>query len=189
MRFLFLEFFDRELNYFINSIEEAVYGKKSNFLPHLTIRGPYKKKFGEAEIHSLYEKIKFDIFEIKSVSYFVNENEVVIYLTVKSTNLRKIWRKKDYPISVHGFSPHITVYKGENKLLANALYKLLNNYNIEFNTNQFRIIEYESKNPQLLSAPLNPIIYTDHLFESGKLPSTFLDDLNVLSAMRSSMPT
>jgi hypothetical protein len=189
MYFLFLEIYDREINYLIHNIEEAVYGEKSPYLAHLTIRGPYKNKINNMQINKILNTIKGDVLEIQGVNNFSNDEEEVVYLSVNSVNLRKVWWKPSYPIGQYGFYPHISVYRGKNKLLANALYRLLKNYNLTFLTTQFDIIEYESKRPKLLSAPLNEIIYTDHLYESGKLPSSFQEDVIMLRSMRNTLIT
>ena len=65
--------------------------------------------------------MKFAVLEIGGLGHFSNPGEQVVYLTVDSPQLRRIWWKPDYPIGEFGFNPHISLYRGPDRALANRL--------------------------------------------------------------------
>lgn len=67
---------------------------------------------------------------------FINKDKYFVYLKVECENLETIWRKPDYGSE---YNPHITLYKGTNKRIADAIFNFLKNENICFTCTEYSI--------------------------------------------------
>jgi len=147
--FLFLEFLDPEINALLTGLRKEFSEKISHSNIHITVRGPYKKRLTKIQIDKIWRKIKNDIILICDTGLFNNCGFYIVYLKVKSENLRGIWWKPDFQVSKHGFNPHITMYQGNNKELAHKIKKFLGEENIQLLCSQFDLTPYVSKQETL----------------------------------------
>ena len=147
--FLFLEITDPEVYALINGLRIIFGQKKSSSNLHITVRGPYNKKIPKKSIGTFNKRMSGDQLLIHSAGMFNNDDIFVVYMKMESDNLKNIWWKPDYPISEYGFNPHISLYVGSDKVLANAIFEFLKIENIKLLTSQFKLTEYVSKQAEM----------------------------------------
>jgi hypothetical protein len=97
---------------------------------HITVRGPYNQKFNFVGLNRL---IKGKRILISGVGNFFNYNQNTVYLKADSPEMPKIWLKKGLD-----YNPHITIYDGHSRLLAESIYLLFYkfSFSIEFNSSE-----------------------------------------------------
>lgn len=149
-RFVFLEITDSEINEYFSAIRSTLYRRADRNRSHLTVRGPYYKEILEKNIQRWESKIESDTLFLGSIDQFNNKKEFVVYIRVESDNLRKIWRKPDYPVEKYGFNPHITLYRGRNDNYARAIADLLKERRLEFICSEFHLTTYVSKQMDMI---------------------------------------
>ncbi len=153
--FIFLEFLDPEINALIFGLRNEFGGRVQNTNVHITVRGPYYKRIDANIIKPLGKQLGDDPILIHSAGIFRN-SEYVVYLKVESKGLKNIWWKPDYPVERFGFNPHITIYVGNNEVVAEAIYKFLKKENISLLTQSYKLIPYVSKQSDLFPHKDNP---------------------------------
>jgi len=151
--FLFLELRDYRINLILVELRSIFSEKKSSNNIHITLKGPMTKI--DLKKHYKYiEKYLKDnnSISIEGVGRFLNENFHVIYLKVNCGDLKKynLWRKPDFDNS---FNPHITLYKGSNKELADLVYNFLLSENIQFKCVEFEFLVYKRKQRDMFYKP------------------------------------
>lgn len=140
---LFIVLRDKRINSLLNSLRTVFNDKKSNSDIHITVRGPFRSKVKAETIDKLKEIMKYDVILIKGAGYFSNNDEYVVYLKIDSPNLEKIWKKSDYPKYIHGFNPHITLYRGNNEVKAKSIYEFLVDEEVELLCEDFEFKSYD----------------------------------------------
>jgi hypothetical protein len=98
-------------------ILEPDYARKT----HITLRGPYSRK--------PKRNVKWLTTEIGPVTFtkpgcFFNERQNTVYLRAEISGIAEIWSKPDYPEGV----PHLSLYDGEDRTFAWALFSLLKEF-------------------------------------------------------------
>lgn len=151
--FIFLEFLDNEICSLLNGLIQSFGKSKNKSNIHITVRGPFYHPISEKELTRYAMLLEHEPVLIQSAGMFSNEKEAVVYIKVSHKNLKKIWKKPDYPMEVFGFNPHISIYKGPDKGLARAIYRFLKNENITLLCHDFRLTTFVSK--QLDFFPVN----------------------------------
>jgi 2'-5' RNA ligase len=128
-RFLFLELRDPRLNRVLTNLRSIFSGKKHLTNIHITLKGPQKTFDLDKNIKEY--KRENAIIQIGGAGRFSNGAFHVVYLNVKCGDLRKynLWRKPNYKES---YNPHITLYEGTDRLLADAVYEFLTLENMEY---------------------------------------------------------
>jgi 2'-5' RNA ligase len=140
-------------DYYIASLlkylQDALSDYPINSPPHITIRGPYVDKHINkntlANISSLL--INMGDITISKVDYFIIDDELFnVYFSVLNDNLKKITRKRDYPMYRFGFNPHITLCKTNSLKRAKKIKELFNKNKIEFvvNPDKFELLTFET---------------------------------------------
>ncbi len=178
--FLFLEILDPEINTLLNKITEIVSGESPTKPVHLTVRGPYQGNVPQKTLAYCRDKIKYDILRIKNIGRFSNPDEEVVYFHVDSPNLRNIWYKPDYKMGEFGFNPHLSVYRGKDKNLADVVANFLECENIELLCNLFRLVPQVPKQLILLPQDMKTSDHFQRLIELGHIEETFLPRLKDL---------
>ena len=156
-KFIFLEILDPDIYAFINGLKSEFGMFHDNTNIHITVRGPYKEPINPEIVNKYFKKIKNDPVIIQNAGIFNNKNEFVVYFKVDSVSLRKIWWKPDYPVSVYGYNPHISVYRGKEKEFSYKIYEFLKNENIILMTYDFRLTTFISKQIDMFSDKDYPI--------------------------------
>lgn len=147
-KFLIIELFDVEVVSFLVKLQYLLNNGDLRMLPHITLRGPYNTKIRSKILTSSRDTIKSPIV-INGVECFYNPNELVVYFKAIINGVEKTWWKPSYPQKKYGLNPHITIYKGKNKALAQELIVFLNRINLEFKLYNFEINIYNSGDRQL----------------------------------------
>ena len=93
-----------------------------------------------------------DIIRICGVDRFDFPESSVVFLRVESQHLESIWWKPDYPKQVYGFNPHISLYSGNDKVLADRVCDFLKAESLCLETRQFELTPYVSNQFCLISA-------------------------------------
>lgn len=108
---LTLEIKDIELHQYLARLAKKL-NKPMQDSPHVTVRGP-ASRFSWLTKKGLSDSLKRrpDV-EIAGAGIFCNLNNYVVYLKVNAEFLREFWHKPDFPVSRHGFNPHVTIFEG-----------------------------------------------------------------------------
>lgn len=157
--FVFLEIRDADICELLNSLRSIFNQRNFKSGIHVTLRGPYVKPISEAKLADWFNKIRAHSILIANVGMFENESESVVYLKVSTANNSKslsgITRKFDFPKSKFNFNPHITLYVGNDKILAHKIYDFLRRENIELVCHSFELSVYASTSQfELFSQPI-----------------------------------
>ena len=83
--------------------------------------------------------LRADTLQIGKVGRFTNPDQEVVFLRVDSPNLRKVWWKPSYPIKDHGYTPHISLYRGSDAEFADRVAGFLRREQIELTCNEHRL--------------------------------------------------
>ncbi len=175
--FVFLELTDRELNYLFWTMAEIISGRRPREPMHLTVRGPYRGHVPEGVVRRCQETMRYDVLRIGDVGRFRNPREDVVFLRVDSPNLRKVWYKPDYPVGRYGFMPHISIYRGQDELLADLLQGFLAQEALDLECAEFRFVTQIARQGRLFSDEVGSSLYS---FRKGKWRADFLDRLRAL---------
>lgn len=178
--FVFLEITDRNLNFLFAAIAQAVYGERPAQPTHLTIRGPYAGRVPRGVVSQCRSKLEQDVLRIADVGRFNNTNEEVVFLRVDSPNLRRVWWKPDYPIGKFGFNPHISLYRGKDFALAEALELFFKHEGIELFCAEFRLVSAVTRQQEMLVPPVPVSLFPFHSVLDGKISENFLSRLDVV---------
>lgn len=132
------------------------YNKKTPSRPHITLRGPQKeisKEIMEKTRDVLSEINKIEIKSESAIRVFEVSDNYFCVLLINAPNLKKVWRKPDFPIYKYGFNPHITLFKGSKEEADNVKEYVENNFPLQ-NINILKSeLEIESK--KLSQLPLD----------------------------------
>ncbi len=132
-------------------------GEEKNQPIHITIQGPYAETIDKNEIESCERILEEDALLIQGAGIFENKGISSVFMKVSSGNLRKVWKKPDYPVKRYGFHPHITMYTGKNSTYAREINNFLRKENIALLSHDFRLVQYTSRQIELFSPDPAPI--------------------------------
>ncbi len=141
-KFLFLEIIDREVNSFLLQLRDVLSEKKHATNIHITLKGP-QTSFALKNNIKQYKNDHPEI-DINGVGRFDNELSHVVFFRVACGDLKKynLWRKPDYK---GGYNPHITIYEGVNREIADVIYKYLLKCEIDLTVRHYEFTEYTRK--------------------------------------------
>ncbi len=83
---------------------------------HVTLAGPYESAKNLPRSREFCQKIA-----VGGVGQFRGGGQNTVFLKIGSDELRSVWDKPDYP-----YNPHLTIYDGSDRDLADNLYAKLN---------------------------------------------------------------
>ena len=112
-------------------------------LAHITVIGPVFKALGSSQLEKKNEVMAGQEIEIIGVSKFFSDTQNTVFLDVFCPQLEDIWSKRDY-----GYHPHITLYDGSSRELANGLIRLLAEYPLRFSFKPTTLLPLTSKKGQ-----------------------------------------
>lgn len=187
-KFVLLEILDEDICAFLNQLREIFQGRPSKSSIHVTLRGPYINDPTEREIADWEQKLRHDVILISGVGRFHNDDLHVVYLKVctnsETRNLSRITRKFDYPKNKFQFNPHITLYSGDDGLLAERIFHFLKKEQIELVCHLFKLSLHRSGSQlDLFQTDSRPVSRTfDTLFARGRIsPEVLVRARSVLS--------
>lgn len=173
--FLFLELRDGEICTLLHELRLCFNGEPSKSNIHITVRGPYKHPFKAKDIEKYKQLMERDTIRICDVDRFDFPGSSVVFLRVKSQHLESIWWKPDYPKQIYGFNPHISLYSGNDKALADKVFDFLKSESLCLETRQFELTPYVSNQFCLISAAHRKSEkHFLHLILDGKVKGTIL---------------
>ena len=178
--FVFLEITDRSLNFLFAAMACSIYEKKPAQPTHLTIRGPYSGRVPPGVVQHCRNVLAQDVLRIADVGRFKNADEEVVFLRVDSPNLRRVWWKPDYPISKFGFNPHISIYRGKDIVLAEALERFFLHERLELFCAEFRIVSAVTRQQEMLVPPVPMSLFPFHEVLRGNIKEKLLSRLDVV---------
>ena len=147
-KFLFIEIRDQEISSLLNKLRELFSNRKFHTGIHITIKGPQKSFRTKSIEKFLEEKNPIKIYD---AGIFLNRDTYIVYLKVICNNLRgHLWRKPDYKDEIN---PHITLYKGSDKNIAEAVLEFLKKENISLECKDYGIITHTQRQRELFSKP------------------------------------
>ena len=149
--FLFLELIDSHINYVFHGLRLIFQNDTSKHNIHTTVRGPYRHPIPASTIEKFQDKLGNIPLLIQGTGYFAERNNYVVFLRMHQENLRRIWSKRDYPISVYGFNPHISVYVGNNERLALDILSFLKREDLALFCYDYKLTAYVSKQENLFA--------------------------------------
>ncbi len=100
---------------------------------HVTIQGPLENPPEMDQLQRKFDKSKVHIL---GAGKFFNERQNTVYLKCDSDQIKQNWLKKTYK----NYSPHITIYDGPSKEIANELYSLLKDKRLFFSLECEKVI-------------------------------------------------
>ena len=116
---------------------------------HITLRGPYAKKLPTAWLHEKNKAIRGErSVLLRHPGNFFSFGQCTVFFEIDLRSLTRLWNKPDFPRGV----PHLTVYDGKDRALAEQLFSMLQQYswNIEVEVSDFRLIEPKFKPDEVL---------------------------------------
>lgn len=159
-RFVYLELRDEDVNCVLQGLRHEFGGKDHGSDMHVTIRGPYHSEIGRDQLDHYQDVLKRDPITLDGFGIFNNDDESVVYMKVESPRIREVWWKPDYPIKKYGFNPHVSLYKGSDRRLAERILEFLEVQDLKFLLRSFRVTQYASRQSELF--PLDRLPQTDH---------------------------
>lgn len=177
---MFLEITDPDVNLFFSEIARTIYGRRPVRAPHLTIRGPYRGTVPRATLEAAQTAMAHEVLVIGGVGRFANPNEHVVYLSVSSPAMRRIWWKRDYSIEKYGFTPHISLYRGSDDALATALERFLHWERPQIYCAEFRIVSTVSKQVEMFPGEVPIARYPFDRLIRGNIRPNLLARLEVV---------
>ncbi len=99
---------------------------KSTSKPHVTVRGPVRRTIQKG---SAWQNIRISSVDlIEPGTFFLNAKDArkqnTVYIRCSFMEVSQAWYKPDYPISI----PHLTIYDGPSRELAENIFELLRRY-------------------------------------------------------------
>jgi hypothetical protein len=147
---LFIEITDAEICFLLGRLREIFSNKIFNTNIHISIKGP-QKTFRKDSVNKFVQKK--NPIEIYDAGMFVNKDKYFVYLKVECEDLETIWRKPDYDSE---YNPHITLYKGTNKRIADAIFNFLKNENLCFACTEYSIAVHTLRQRNLFTQNHHP---------------------------------
>ena len=141
-RFLFLEITQPEIRSLLWRIQWILVGKEPPKPVHLTLRGPYEREVGDDAINKYRDALRSDVLRIGGVGRFRNPGEQIVFLRVDSPHLRSVWWKPTFPIKEHGFTPHISLYRGSDAVFADHVAAFLEREELELLCTKYELTVY-----------------------------------------------
>jgi 2'-5' RNA ligase len=179
--FLFLELRDREICTLLHKLRFCFNEKPSKSNIHITVRGPYKNALKANDIKKYQQMMERDTIRVSGVGRFDHPESSVIFLRVESQHFENIWWKPDFPKQTYGFNPHISLYSGNDKVLADRVFNFLKLESLCLETRQFELTPYVSNQFCLISAAHRESEkHFLHLILNGKVKGDIIDRAQAL---------
>lgn len=125
--FLLLEITDPEVNALLWRMRDLVAGRRSRSAVHLTVRGPYAGTPDNEVLERARKQMAGDVLRIYGAGRFSNPDGEVVFVHVDSPHLPEVWWKPSFP----EFNPHISIYRGSDRNLADVVERFLHEAKLE----------------------------------------------------------
>lgn len=156
-RFLFVEISDPEIHALLSGLRNEFTGEGTHCAPvHITVRGPYTQPLGLTRVKRYEGYLRGSPLLLHAPGTFEFPNSSIVYLRADSEAMRRIWYKPDFPTKIFGFNPHVTLYSGPDKKLAEKLVAFLKAEDIRLLCHRFRLVEYVRKQNDMFNDEERP---------------------------------
>jgi hypothetical protein len=175
--FLLLEITDPEVNALLwqmRRIVAGVSGKQSRTAVHLTVRGPYTSEPDPDVLTRAKAQMAGDVLRIYGAGRFSNPDGEVVFLHVHSPHLHDVWWKPSFS----EFNPHISIYKGTDKALADVVELFLAEAGLDLLCAEYRLVWHRSGQRNLFDSNEPTVGAMQTFFENGRLDPALLDRLS-----------
>lgn len=132
--FLYIEFTNKKTREFLHSLMNVLSEKNNSDIPHVTIRGPYNEIPSDHEFEEVSKSIENDFLCLRDPNIIHLDNSYIIYLTVYSKNLDRIWWKPDYLGKKYKKINHVTLVEVSSFDKAQIILNFLRQENINIVT-------------------------------------------------------
>lgn len=95
---------------------------------HITVRGPYARRLPSSFVQRISGDVEGVPIEVVGAGTFFSSRQNTVFLRCESPALAGVWHKPDY----NDYTPHITVYDGDDRRKAEDIYSVLAEANIRF---------------------------------------------------------
>lgn len=147
--FVIAQLKDIEVVAFIIQMQTLLDNKKVfKMLPHVTLRGPYKETISSEILEKVKQNIPSPIV-IEGSDFFDNPQGFVVYFNTNIKTKKENWWKPTYPKNKYGANPHVTIYKGKNKILTENIVKYFNSSGFKIKCYDCEIKIHRSSGQQL----------------------------------------
>ena len=143
--FLFLELLDPVINDLLFRLRHEFTEGSLNSNIHVTIRGPYRKKITPETITKCGQLLDCEPILIHGIDMFENPDAYVVYIKVSGNRLREVCWKPEFPKKTYGCNPHISLYRGTDKELAEKVLDFLHKEPLKLICRDFKLTPYTSK--------------------------------------------
>ncbi len=143
--FVFLAIEDEDVVNLLLCLRTIFLGRRPSTPIHVTLRGPYPEPVSAVKLADWESTVNQEPLFITNVGRFSNPDSQVVYLEVVNDKFGKIWYKPDFPVRKYGRNPHITLYKGQDKNRAEAVWRFLRNERLALRCDEFRLYCHGSK--------------------------------------------
>lgn len=174
MTFLLLEITDPEVNALLWRMRELISGRRTRTAVHLTLRGPYTSDVEPEVLERSRKAMAGDVLKIYGVGRFSNPDGEVVFMRVDSPHLQEVWWKPSFP----GFQPHISIYRGSDKRLAEAIEAFLSEEKLEIMCAEYRLVWHRTGQRSLFDSNEPTVSALNLLVENGRLDPDVLDRLS-----------
>ncbi len=172
--FLLLEITDPEVNALLWRMRELVSGRRSRSAVHLTVRGPYTAAPESDVLERARKQMAGDVLRIYGAGRFSNADGEVAFVHVDSPHLREVWWKSTFP----AFNPHISIYRGPDRHLADVIERFLHEAKLEVMCAEYRLVWHRTGQRSLFDSNEPTVSDMQLLAENGRLDSDLLDRLS-----------
>ena len=158
--YLFLELLDPAINDLLFRLRREFTEGTINSSIHITIRGPYRKRIAPETFEKCEQKLNNEPILIYGIGMFENPDEYVVYIRVSGGRLSEVCWKPDFPKKIYGCNPHISLYKGTDKELAEKVLDFLDKEPLKLICKNYRLTHYTPKQSELF--PVESMKFEDY---------------------------
>ena len=110
---------------------------------HLTVRGPYDTPMDKRQIEELNSMVRPNsIYVVGAGNFFGDaQDQNTVFFKCEGDFLESVWDKTEY-----GFEPHVTVYDGPDRELAESIFKVIDRHKYRVPCGADRLEEFEIGN-------------------------------------------
>ncbi|MFT3907207.1 MAG: hypothetical protein QM718_12930 [Steroidobacteraceae bacterium] len=165
------------MNALLRWAREAAMGRDKPGNIHVTVRGPYSSPIRATQLARYRRLLASDPLLVEGAGAFAVGENTVVYLKVHHPRLRQIWWKPDYPVSMYGFNPHLTIYEGTDGARAERVLEFLRREQIKLLTWKFEVTTHVSDQRDLFPRSFRDVEPFLGLVRSGHIRPDIINRL------------
>lgn len=187
--FVFVEFIDPKVRYFLNELRNTFCENPKNDAPHITVRGPYSSRPDSTSLEKWKSGLIGNGVYLIDSGIFKTPKGYAVFLHAKSKIFDDIWYKPDYNGPKSERKPHVTIFESKNLHSAEMVQNFLNSEKISIFTYGVDLTVYTTKQHELLGYNANiinlsyspttqeRILFKEGVFERGRKLHVYISQL------------